>query len=390
MQTDYAIQAATVYIRHDAPPIKDGAVVFAHGRVAACGPASTVLAGYDGPVQDLGETVVVPGLINAHLHLELSHVLGTTTRGKGFATWVLSLIANSLEKLSQKALDKAITQLAACGTVAVIDITTRNTARIADALEAAGIGGALAIEFFGFAGGKELQWPISIAELPAHARKRITAAGHALYSTHPDTLVAAKRWCTEQGRPFSLHLAEHPDETKQMLTGSGDFADLLRKKGVLPADWAPPGCRPVEYADRLGLLDQQTLAVHCVQLDDTDIATLAARGTTVCLCPRSNAYIDVGLAPWKKLAAAGVPLCLGTDGLSSNSDLNLWNEALDILEQPDSPGFCEVLRWMTSTPARLLGAESDYGTLEPGVVAGYSIVPDGAIRTAQAKGPEPF
>jgi cytosine/adenosine deaminase-related metal-dependent hydrolase len=211
-----------------------------------------------------------------------------------------------------------------------------------------------------------------------------------LYSTHPETLRAAKRWCSERGRPFSLHLAEHPDETEQMLTGGGEFAEVLRKGGVLPAGWEPPGCRPVEYADRLGLLDAGTIAVHCVQLDEADVAILAARGVTVCLCPRSNEYIAVGRAPWRALRDAGVPLCLGTDGLSSNHDLNLWNEALEFLGKPDGPGFAEVLGWLTAVPARHLSPAGRYGTLEPGAQAGYSIVPDGAIRTAKAGGRGPF
>lgn len=377
-----AIRAREIVIHPRRPPVDDGAVVFDAGRVVATGPAGAVLRGFSGPVEDLGPVTVTPGLINAHVHLELSHVAGGTVRGQGFTAWLRSLIGNSLGKLSQLALDKAIAQMQACGTVAVIDITSRNTARVAAALEAANIGGLLAVEFFGFADAGALRWPVDLDTLPDPARQRVAAAGHALYSTHPETLRAAHQWCARHGRPFSLHLAEHPDETEQMLTGKGEFARLLRKAGVLPEDWTAPGCRPVAYADRLGLLDRSTLAVHCVQLDPGDIDTLAARGCTVCLCPRSNEYIAVGRAPWRRLDRAGVPLCLGTDGLSSNQDLSLWNEAAALLREADGPGFFRALEWMTLNPARLLGAEQLYGTLEPGAVAGYSIVPDGAIRAA--------
>lgn len=377
-----AIRAREIIIHPRRPPVDDGAVVFDAGRVLASGAAGEVLRGFSGPLEDLGPVTVTPGLINAHVHLELSHVAGNTTSGQGFTAWVRSLLTNSLVKLSQLALDKAIAQIQASGTVAVIDITSRNTAQVAAALDAANIGGVLAVEFFGFAGAGALHWPVDLDELSGPARERVAAAGHALYSTHPETLAAAKAWCTRHGRPFSMHLAEHPDETEQMLTGKGEFARLLRKAGVLPEDWAPPGCRPVAYADRLGLLDENTLAVHCVQLDQGDIATLAARGTSVCLCPRSNEYIAVGRAPWQALDSAGVPLCLGTDGLSSNQDLSLWNEAAALLRAPGGPGFFQVLEWMTLNPARLLGAQRLYGTLEPGAVAGYSIVPDGAIRAA--------
>lgn len=383
----HAIRAKQLVIVPGHPPVQDGAVVFENGRVTAAGPAETVLAGHSGPVEDLGDAMVVPGLVNAHVHLELSHTHERTEGGKGFAAWVRSLLANALDAHSHKALDKAIRQLAGCGTVAVLDITSRHAAPVAEALAEAGIGGALAAEFFGFDRGGELVWPIDRDALPEPFGASVTAAGHAVYSTHPGTLKAAKHWCTERGRLFTMHLAEHPDETEQMLTGGGEFAALLTKTGVLPEYWTPPGCRPVEYADRLGLLDERTLAVHCVQVEDEDIATLAARGTAVCLCPRSNAYIGVGRAPWEKLTAAGVPLCLGTDGLSSNKDLNLWNEALAILQAPEPPDFSELLTWMTTTPARLLGLENMYGTLEPGKVQGYSIVPDGVIHAAVGRGP---
>jgi cytosine/adenosine deaminase-related metal-dependent hydrolase len=377
-----AIRAREIIVHPRRPPVDDGAVVFDAGRVVASGAAHDVLRDFSGPVEDLGPVTVTPGLINAHVHLELSHVAGGTARGQGFTAWLRSLIGNSLGKLSQLALDKAIAQMRACGTVAVIDVTSRNTALVAEALEAADIGGLLAVEFFGFADAGALRWPVDLDALSATAREHVAAAGHALYSTHPETLRAAKAWCVRHGRPFVMHLAEHPDETEQLLTGKGEFARLLRKAGVLPEDWAAPGCRPVAYADRLGLLDKQTMAVHCVQLDQGDIATLAARGCAVCLCPRSNEYIAVGRAPWRALDEAGVPLCLGTDGLSSNQDLSLWNEAAALLRAPGGPGFFQVLEWMTLNPARLLGAEHLYGTLEPGAVAGYSIVPDGAIRAA--------
>jgi cytosine/adenosine deaminase-related metal-dependent hydrolase len=187
-------------------------------------------------------------------------------------------------------------------------------------------------------------------------------------------LQAAKCWDHERQRPFALHLAEHPGETELLKSGSGRLADFFRASGILPDDFQPPGLSPVTYAERLGLLDAETLAVHCVHLDERDIGILARRRVNVCLCPRSNAFIDVGRAPAGKLLRAGINLCLGTDSLTSNSDLNLWKELEFFLARnPCSP--METLRMITVNPARALKIDHDYGTLESGKKACWSIVP---------------
>jgi cytosine/adenosine deaminase-related metal-dependent hydrolase len=360
--------------------LDDAMLVVKDGRIAEIGPYSQVRRTWDGPVQDLGDRLMAPGLVNCHTHLELSHLRGLTTAGQGFAAWVRSLLANNPdgpEDAVAAFLEAACAELAACGTALVLDVTSRRPAQVSAALEQAGVDHLLLLESFGFAGAGGLDLPAGARDLPRDfLERRCAVAGHSLATTRPESLRAAYAWCAWRGRPFSLHLAEHEGETEFLANGSGGFARLLRER-VAPADFTPPGCSPVSYADSLGLLGPLTLAVHCVHLSTPNIRLLARRRATVCLCPRSNAHIGVGRAPWERLRDEGVRLVLGTDSLASCPDLDLWNEARYILERFEGRlSLAEAVSWMTVNPARLLGREGDIGTLEVGRRAVYTMVPE--------------
>jgi cytosine/adenosine deaminase-related metal-dependent hydrolase len=358
-----------------AAPIDDAALILAGRRILEVGPRRSVLAGFNGPVDDLGEVVVVPGLVNAHVHLELSHLRGLSPRGAGFATWAAWLVGQARSRLSGRELAAAVAEMTAHGTGAVIDIGDRDRPAVVLALETAGLAGLICHEYFGFRPAPPEDLPQALAAV----EKRLTlgraaVSGHALYSTSPENLRRARDVCQSRGVPFSLHLAEHQGEVELLATGTGDFAALLKKR-VLPRAYRPPGRTPVAEAKAQGLLGPKVLAVHAVWLDRDDIDLLAASGTAVCLCPRSNAHIGVGRADVPGLLAAGVPLCLGTDSLASNDDLNLWNEVRALwADHPEFPPQA-VLPALTTTPARLLGRETALGVLAPGAVGGYAVAP---------------
>lgn len=345
--------------------IEDGALLAASGRIQAVGHWARMKSHSSGSVEDLGEVTITPGLINAHVHLELSHLGPPPFKGRGFSAWVAWLIAQPLEKLTPKDLDQAVGQMTACGTAGLADITSRNPAMVAKALDQAGLDYVLQHEVFGFAP------PAPLPDIPL---ERLALAGHALYSTATESLRRAKAWDAAHGRTFSLHLAEHQGEVELLATGQGEFADLLRHR-VLPRDWRPPELSPAAFADRLGLLDDRTLAVHAVHLSGQDMALLAQRRVTVCLCPRSNRLIGVGQAKAKALAEAGVPLCLGTDSLASVQDLDLWAELRALVNSSQAvPGLATNLAMLTRTPAKALGF-TNLGTLGPGAIARLAVLP---------------
>jgi len=361
----------------DGAVIDDGALVLDGDRILAAGPAASTLKGFSGEIRDLGAATLVPGLCNMHCHLELSHVKGLPPKGEGFESWVAWLIKQPLQFLTEDAIRAAAREMRESGTAFVADIASRNPGMAAAACAREGVEILTFIEFFGFAPPKDgaLDWPKAASQPPLDPESaNFAAAGHALYSTHPETLRLAKAWDAARGRVYSLHLAEHQGEVEMLASGTGAFADLLKVR-VVPKTYAPPGVSPVAAANALGLLDEKTLAVHCVKLDAADVATLAASGASVCLCPRSNAYIGVGEAPARTLREAGVPLCLGTDSLASNVDLDLWNEVRHLLARDAGLTLRDCLEALTVNPARLLGRERDLGLLAPGAFGGYAVLP---------------
>lgn len=385
----------------EAGPLADAAVIARGKEILEVGPRRVVLKGFSGTVLDHGPATLMPGLINAHCHVELAHLRGAISPGLGFTGWVRCLLSLPMAGFDEAAALAAAREMSHGGTCAVADIATRHPGRTARVLAREGLAGTVFFEAFGYTPppGSEPDWPADLTgrDVPQDHTPRsgstgspgmpvaadgpdISLAGHALYSTHPERLRAAKAWTVRHGRPFSLHLAEHEGEVALLADGTGEFAELLRKR-VLPADYRPPGRSPVAQADALGLLDARTLAVHAVHVDDADIRILIERGCGVCLCPRSNAFIGVGRAPWEKLAAAGAKLCLGTDSPASNTDLDLWNEVRYLLKHGKRFSLAAALAALTTIPAMVLGREKTLGMLAPGMRSGVTLLPgdlDGA------------
>lgn len=369
--------------------MEDGVIVTEQGRILAVEPYSSFKRHWSGGCEltDLGEVRIAPALVNAHCHLELSHLAGKTLQGKGFAAWMHSLLPLAGAPVSQEhvrqSIHSAISELKQSGTAHVGDVGSRHPALVAEAVDE-DCGLTHFLEVLGYrppapqsgmpdmfsAEGYE---PAAAATLPPERHAWCALSGHALYSTRPEALRAAWRWCCRQGRPYSLHLAESEEENDCIERGRGELFDLLSRY-YLPADRAFPGKRPVAYADTLGLLGPETLAVHCVHCSPDELEILAARRTKVCLCPRSNQYIGVGQAPAGDMAEAGVLLCLGTDSLASNTSLDMQAEMRTARKLW---GFSEraVLRMASLNGAEALGL-AHLGSLASGKAAAFFIYPE--------------
>lgn len=336
-------------------------------------------------VRDVGPVCLAPACVNAHVHLELSHLAGRTRWGKGFTPWLESLIpllAAPFGKEAATALASACADLAGTGTAHAGNVTgslARGLTLADKACRDTGLNVSHFCEWFGFGppfADDQRPWPprcrAALAAEPFLAA-RCAPAGHALYSTAPDVLRAARKACAEQGKVFSFHLAESPEETRLLTTGDGPLRDCYEGV-VLPQGWRPPGMRPLAYAASLGLLGPGVLAVHGVQLDAQEVEALAAGGTALCLCPRSNRNLGVGAPPVRALMENGGLLCLGTDGLTSNSDLDVRQEAVYLREALDVPPEA-LVRLLTVNGAAALGLVKS-GRLTPGSPAMFCVLPE--------------
>ena len=347
------------------PEIVDGGLCVRDGLILAVGPWKEVAG--RAARRDLGPVTIVPGLVNAHTHLELSHLTGLATEGQGFMAWADSLfVAMRAERPSEAAMERAAREARDSGTCCVADVVGREFDLVRRVLRQGNLEGFLLREYSGR--NRDFDPP----ELPGPWSPGV----HALYSTNSGFSQAVKGWCDSRNLPFSLHLAEVPGENELFLRGEGEFADFLRKRNILPRGFRAPAMSAVKFAAELGLLNERTLAVHCVQVDGGDIGILAQSGAFVCLCPRSNAGIGVGDPPAAALYAAGIPLCLGTDSLASVTGLDLWDEVRAMRGLlPPGTSIKDILPMVTANPARVLGLGRDFGSLAVGKRAAWAVLP---------------
>lgn len=363
--------------------IEDGVIVHNSSTIVDVLSFKAFSKAYSIKAEDLGDVTLTPGLINCHNHLELSHLKGKATFGKGFESWIESALPLMAAPVDAQSLSAAVSEMKESGTAHIADVNGRAPEAVYDAVTTADLSCHIQFEVFGYdfpniSDGTlcaDDLFPSSAAALPLEAKKRwMTLSGHALYSTSPDALVIAKQWCRSNERYFSIHLAEHPGEEELLTTGTGRFREQLSRR-VLPKDFTPPAMRAVPYAHHLGLLDETTLAVHCVHCTQDDVSILQQTGTSVCLCPRSNELIGVGTAPIRNFLEAGLQLTIGTDSLASNHDLNLWNEARVLRDSFDIPAGA-LLRMLTVAGAKALGITNELGTLSKGKRFHYAILPE--------------
>lgn len=332
------------------------------GRVASVGPHD------GGAVVDLGNVAILPGLVNAHTHLELSWMRGQVPPNASMPAWASMLMAlrRSVSHEAGEPIVDAIAEARASGTCLVGDVT--NTFATFDPLLDSDLSAVLFRELLGFSvtDPERVIADVSaqIADLTPIEWLRPSVVPHAPYSVSPALMQAIARWSAD--RPISIHLGESAQEVEFLRDGTGEWRALLDSLGVWNAAWTPPGCGPVDYLDRLGLVNGRLLAVHGVQFTDAELARLAAAGATVVACPRSNRWTGAGEPPIARFYASGVRVAIGTDSLASVQDLNLFAEAAAVRRLAAQVPASSILRSATLAGAEALGFASELGSIEPG------------------------
>jgi cytosine/adenosine deaminase-related metal-dependent hydrolase len=306
--------------------------------------------------------------VNAHTHLELSWMRDRVRRDTSMAAWAERLMAlrRTVGSDPQEPIAGAILDARRAGTAVVGDIT--NTLLAYDALADSDLSAVLFRELLGFhAVDAERLVADTAAEIDAltpYGWLRPSIVPHAPYSVSPALLRAIAAAAGD--RPVSVHLGESEDEIQFLRDGTGAWRELLERFGVWNASWAPPGCGPVEYVDRVGLLNDRLLAVHGVQFTDPELARLARAGATVVTCPRSNEWTGAGAPPIARFYASGVRVAIGTDSLASVRDLNVFQELAAMRRLAPEVRAARLLESATRQGADALGFGTELGTLEPG------------------------
>jgi aminodeoxyfutalosine deaminase len=353
------------------PPIRDGFVAVEQGRIAAVGKDREGAE----PEEQLGSVALLPGLVNAHTHLELSYLRERVSPAPAFVSWVRSVMAARRQRPDPGASEildgvrAGIDESVRSGTALVGDIS--NSLVTFGALAESPIGGVLFYELIRF----NAPDPVGLVEracqqidaLPATGRLRVSLAAHAPYSVAP-LVFRAIRDAIDR-RPFvpcSVHLAESEEESEFMLSGGGEWRGFLEEVGSWDPAWVPPGVSAVQFLDEAGFLDHRVLAVHGVQMGQADLARLAARRVTLVTCPRSNGHTGAGAPPISDFYAAGVPVAVGTDSLASAPDLNVFAELATMRALAPRVPASRLLESATLQGARALGFDAEFGSLEAG------------------------
>ena len=356
------------------PVIEDGAVFISRGRIAAVGRWRDLRHKAPAQTRDLGEVILLPGLVNAHCHLDYTDMAGAIPPPKSFLDWIEAIVALkaswNYSDFAQSWLHGANQLLrSGCTTVADIEavpellteVWTATPLRVFSFLELISV--------------RRRQRPATLVRqavqkvraLPP-GRSRAALSPHALYTTNPELLKLARSSSRRARWPLTMHVAESDLEFEMFRHGRGRMFDWLRRNGRTMSDC--DGRSPVQQLAALNLLDPRFLAVHVNHLAPGDSALLSRARASVVHCPRSHAFFRHAPFPFAELHDAGVNLCLGTDSLASIGKDGRRKPELDLFAElrafaVKQPGMApeELLDLVTRNPAAALGLRGQAGEL---------------------------
>lgn len=372
------------------PALRHGTVVEEGGRIAYVGPRNSAPSGGDDV--ELGHVMLMPGLVNAHCHLELTAMRGFLD-GLAFREWIVRLTsARRAVFTPEMLLDAArlgVDEGFQYGITTFAD--TGDTGAGFDAMLERGARGICYREVFGPDPAQCDEAIAALGATVAEMQKRATSlvgvgvSPHAPYTVSDALFRATASLARARTLPLAVHIAESEGERDLVERGSGEFAAALRARGI---GVSPRGRSPIGLLESLGVLSAQSLLIHCVRVDAEDIGAIARHDCAVAHCPASNAKLGHGIAPLAALLAAGIRVGIGTDSVASNDRMDLLDDArLATLFATAREGRHDALvaeralELATLGGARALGLDGEIGTLEVGKAADLVAFPIPAHRT---------
>ncbi len=365
-------------------PIESGAVAVNGTRIAAVGPRAELLSKYpDAGVEDFGEAALLPGFVNCHSHLELTAMRGFLEREEGdFFAWLKKLTLARHERMTTDDLYVSaawgVVEAVRAGVTSFGDAST-TAATTMKALRDVGARGIVFQEAFGpdplIAREQFEMVKDGIAPLRAGESElvRIGVSPHAPYTVSAPLIELITDYALAERLPLMMHAAESQAEKLLLLEGRGAFADGLRARSI---EWRTPGVSTIKYLHTLGVLAARPLLAHCIHVDEADIALIKEAGAGVAHCPKSNAKLGHGRAPFAAFVRAGLNAGLGSDSVASNNTCDLLEEARfatllsrsagDTLDDRRMVDAEAALRATTTGGARALGLGDRIGALVEG------------------------
>ncbi len=357
--------------------VPDGAVAFSSGRILAVGPQQQVRQNHpEAIVTDLGNCVLVPGMVNAHVHLDLTHTRRPLPAPSSFVDWLRHVMSHVAEPADSTAsfLD-GVHQCVRFGVTTAGDIAGRYAALLRSTFAELG---SIRLTSYGEVTAMaqrrnylEDRLAAAIDSRATSENLRIGVSPHAPYSIEPEGYQRCLQEAILRRLPLTTHLAETPYEAEFLASHSGPFGKLWSDLGAWDDQVPTFSGGPIRYAQSLGLLDYPASLAHVNYCDDDEMALLAHSKATVVYCPRTHAYFGHRPHRWREMLACGINVALGTDSCASSPDLNLLDDARLLHTLAPGVPVNQIWQMLTVRGGRAVDC-SDVGSLAAGKFADFA------------------
>lgn len=377
------------------PAIADGAVAVEGEEIISLGTRLALAEQLpQATIRDFAESAIIPGFINAHSHLELTAMRGFLENEENdFFAWLKKLTIARLERMTPDDLHVSAAwgacEAVRAGVTCVADASD-SAFESMNALREVGLRAIVFQESFGpdprlaRENFEKLKTKVARLREVETSLVKCGVSPHAPYTVSAPQLELISGFAIENKLPLMMHAAETTMEVSLLRKGLGPFADGLKSRGI---EWSAPGVSTIQYLNDHGVLQARPLLAHCINIDDADIEMMRQTETRVAHCPKSNAKLGHGRAPFGKLLDNGIAVGLGSDSVASNNSCDLLEEArfaiLNARSKCSTEGddygdrrldLDEVLHTATLGGARALGLEGQIGELKEGLQADFAVV----------------
>jgi aminodeoxyfutalosine deaminase len=355
-------------------PIDNGAVVVDSDKIVGFDAFAEIRNAFAGEVLDLGERILLPGLINAHCHLDYTVLRGRIPPQPSFADWIRAINTEKAQLTEQdyvESIKAGFAEAARFGTTTVANLTA--FPKLAGAIEEP-------IRTWWFGELIDVRNPDqadAIADEAAEllrSKKNWGLAPHAPFTASPRLYARCEEIARTAGVPLTTHLAESREEMQMFRDATGPAYDFLKGIGRPMEDCGRE--TPFSLFRRTRSLDERWIIAHVNELDAADFGDLAtAPKFHIVHSPRSHAYFGHSRFAFEQLRNLGFNICLGTDSLASNNDLSLFGEMREFLRKNPAVSPREALEMATSNGATALGQRDRLGCIRAGAFADLIALP---------------
>jgi len=368
------------------PPIENGAVVVSENRIRTVGSWADLQPHTAGDVLDLGEVVLLPGLVNTHCHLDYTDMAGQLPPPRTFTDWIpLITAAKTAWDFSEYARSwlNGAQMLLRTGTTTVADIEAMPDL-LPEVWDATPLRVLSFLEMTGIRARRNpkeiLREAVGKIDSLSHPRCSASLSPHAPYSTLPELLRSSAKAARERNLRITTHVAESEQEFEMFMHANGRMFDWLQRNERDNSDCGLGS--PIAHLSRNDMLGENLLAVHVNLLAPEDAGLLGEHHVHVVHCPRSHEYFRHPPFPRRELAEAAINLCLGTDSLSTvrktgkeKLELNLFQEMRQLAAADKTISPVEILRMATVNGAKALGMAGQIGELSENAFADLIAIP---------------